>query len=401
MPVYSYKAVDVDASVVAGEVSADTPRQARDALRSRGLTIAQIQARRESAGVGFWQRRAAKRHDARTVEFIRNLSTLLGAGIPLLEALDTLAKRQQGTFGAMVLGLRERIASGSGLAEAMERHSAFFDGLCVAIARVGENTGTLDVALARLADFKEHTRRLRSRVGTAFLYPAIVGIVGVAVMIFLMTFVVPKLLSTLAESGRELPAVTRVVKGASDFLLGYGWVVATGVAVLAVAVKLLVRTPVGLRTWHRLLLQVPLVGELVRKETIARLAVVLAALLRSGVVFLRALEVARGTVRNAVFRDALVRCEQAVGAGQDIAVPLEQTGVFPPMVIKMLAVGQQAGELEQMLDQLAAAYEHQVDTATQRLTAVLEPALIIALALMVGFIAFATILPILEASNVL
>jgi len=401
MAVYSYKAIDADASAVTGEVAADTPRQARDLLRQRGLTVEQIQAREERPMPTFWERRQAGRQAAKTVGFIRDLSTLLTAGIPLLEGLDTLARQHKGAFRAVVLSMREHIAAGGSLADAMARKQAFFDDLCVGITRVGENTGTLDAALGRLADFKEHGQRLRSRVGTALLYPALVAIVGVAVTIFLMTFVVPSLLSTLAESGKELPAITGVVKGVSDFLIGYGWALLAGVVGVAAAVKLLLNTPGGRRRWHQLLLRIPLVGELITKETIARLSVVLAALLRSGVVFVQALEIARRTVRNVVFQEALARCEEAVRAGQDIAVPLERTGVFPPMVVQMLAVGQQTGEVENVLERLARAYEHHVETATQRLTAVLEPALIVILALMVGFVAFATILPILEASNVL
>jgi len=401
MPVFAYRAIDATAAAVTGEVAADTPRQARDRLRALGLTIELIQPRPRREKPGFWQRRRARRRSGEVVGFIRDLATLLAAGIPLLEAVDTLARQHKGPFGAAVLALGEDIAAGSSLAEAMKANGAYFDQLCVSIAAVGENTGTLETALARLAEFKEHARRLRGRVATALIYPGIVATVGVAVTVFLMTFVVPQLLTTLSESGRPLPAVTRWVKAASDFLLGYGWAVCLGAIALAVGAKLLIATPAGRRGWHRLVLRIPLVGELVRKETIARLAVILAALLRSGVVFLQALTVARNTVRNEVFREELGRCERAVTAGRDIAPALQGSAVFPPMMVKMLAVGQQAGELEGMLEQLAVAYEHQVETATQRLTAVLEPALIIALAMLVGFVAFATVLPILEASHVL
>lgn len=401
MAVYSYKAVEADDSPITGDVAAGSPRQARDLLRAKGLTVHQIQARPEKVTINFWSHRRARRHSPAITGFVRDLSTLLAAGIPLLESLDTLIRQNKGSVRAVLLDLREQIASGNSLAEAMRRQGAFFDDLCVNIAGVGENTGTLDVALARLADFKEHAQRLKSRVGTALIYPGIVALVGMAVMIFLMTFVVPNLLATLQQSGRPLPAVTRIVKGISDFLRGYGWLAGLGVIALGFGLRRLIGTARGKMLWHRIILRLPLVGELVRKETIARLAVVLAALLRSGVVFLQAVQIARKTTGNVIFQKALLACEEAVESGQDIAMPLEKTGVFPPMVVQMLAVGQQAGELENMLEQLAKAYERHVDTATARLTAVLEPALILILAIMVGFIVFATILPILEASNVL
>jgi len=401
MPVYTYRAIDVDATPLTGEVAADTPRQARDELRRRGLTIERIDARREKRGWELLRRRRAKRAAPRVAAIVRDLATLLGAGIPLIEALATLARQHRGRFKAMLLAVREDVSAGASLADAMARRDDFFDELCVAITRVGESTGTLAEALSRLADFKEHTGRLRSRVGAALLYPAVVCTLGVAVTLFLMTFVVPNLLHALTQAGRELPTVTRIVQAVSDFLIHQGWVLAVGLLAVAVGVHLLLRTNAGQRAWHRLLLRIPLVGDLVLKESVSRLAVVLAALLRSGVVFVEAVRITRATMRNAALAEALQRCEAAVAAGADIAAPLERAKVFPPMVVQMLAVGQQAGELEQMLEQLAAAYSQHVETATARLTAVLEPLLIVILAVVVGFVAFATILPILEASNVL
>ena len=401
MPVYTYKAVDLDATAVAGEVAADTPRQARDLLRGRGLTVEQIRPRPPREAASVWARRRARRHAGRTTGFIRDLAALAGAGIPLTDSLQTLSRQYSGPFGAVVLSVGERVASGASLAEAMEAQGPWFDRLCVSIVRVGERTGTLDEALSKLADFREHAEGLRSRIGTVLLYPAIVTVIGTGVTVFLMTFVVPRLLSALRDSGRELPAITRAVQAVSDFLLGYGWLVGLAVVAAVIGLRLIVRTGPGRRAWHRLLMRAPLVGELIVKETLGRLAVVLAALLRSGVVFVEALEVAEETTANVVFRAALARCREAVAAGKDLAEPLERAGVFPPMVVRMLAVGQQAGELEGMLEKLAASYERQVAVATARLAAVLEPLLIVVLALMVGVIALATILPILEASNVL
>lgn len=401
MPVYTYKAIDLDAAEVSGELAADTPRQARDELRARGLTIRQVRPRPQRARAGFWQRRRARRHSRRIVAFTRDLSTLLGAGIPLIESIDTLIGPRSGPLKEVLLALREDVASGAGLAEAMERAQPYFDELSVSVTRVGESTGTLEVALERLADFKEHGLQLRGRIATALMYPAMVSLVGLCVMIFLMTYVVPDLLAPLQESGRPLPMVTRLVKGASDFLLDWGLLVLAAGAGLAAALALAVRTRRGRRLWHWALLRIPLVGELAAKETIARLAIVLASLLRSGVLFLQALGIAARTVPNVVFQEALKRCEDAIAAGQEISAPLARTKVFPPMVVQMMTVGQQSGEIEPMLERLATAYERQVETATARLTAVLEPALIILLAVMVGTIAFAIVLPILEASNVL
>ena len=400
MPVFGYRALDVDASTVTGTIIADTARAARDDLRERGLTVAEVMTVEEGGTVRLWRRpgRAAR---VEIVSFVRELATLLAAGIPLLRALDTLVRQHRGRFKAVIQTLRDRIASGASLADAMADQPTWFDELAASIVRVGENTGTLDTALEQLAAFQEKAHRLRSRVTTALIYPAVVCTVGVVVTVFLMTYVVPQLLSTLTESGRPLPTPTWIVKGASDFLIGWWWALLAAVAGLVLALKAVARTAWGRVALDRLWLRLPLVGDLIAKENTSRLAVVMAALLRSGLVFDEAIRITRGTVRSEVFRRAMEAWEQAVVAGRDVAGPLESSGVFDPMVVEMLAVGQQSGELETMLEQLSRGYDEQVATATQRLTSVLEPVLIVVLAVVVGFIAFATIMPILEVSHVL
>jgi type II secretory pathway component PulF len=281
----------------------------------------------------------------------------------------------------------------------MREQPGVFDEFCHSIAAVGEDAGTLDASLDRLADFRERSDQLRGRVGTALVYPGIVLSMAVFAATFLMTFVVPRILEPLLEQGHELPLPTLIVKGMSDFLLAWWWAVLAAAVVLVTALTLAVRTPRGRRAWHGLLLRLPVFGPLARKQAVVRVAVVLSTLLRSGVVFLTALQVARRTVGNAVVADALARCEQAVAAGGDIAEALGRTKAFPPTVVQVFAVGQQTGRLDEVLDRLAHAYDQQVAAASQRLAAVLEPALIVALAGVVLFIILATVLPILEAGN--
>ena len=305
------------------------------------------------------------------------------------------------SFKAVIQGLTDCISAGTSLAEAMDQHPVWFDELCVNIVRVGENTGSLEGALKRLADFKEKTQELRSRVITALLYPAVVFIMGLAVTVFLMTFVVPNLLKALSEAGKELPLVTRIVKAASDVLVGWWWAILIGAACFVLLFRVVLRTEWGRFSFDRLALGFPMLGDLNRKENISRIAVVMAALLRSGLQFVEAIRITKRTIRNSVYRRAMADYERAVTAGSDVAEPLKASGVFSPMVVQMLAVGQESGELEDLLEQLAEAYDREVDTATRRLTSLLEPLLIVLLAILVGFIILATILPILEASNVL
>ncbi len=401
MPVFAYKAIDLDASAVGGTIIADTARQARDLLRERGLTITAVRTVAEGDRPTFAERRRGRKAQGEVVAALREMATLLATGIPLLAALDTLLKQHGGRFRAVLQQVRDQVTGGSGLADAMARHPAWFDETSVAIARVGESTGTLAESLKHLAAFKEKGQRLKGRITTALVYPAIVSVIGLAVCLFLMTYVVPTLVGALEEAGRTLPAVTRAVKAASDFLLAWWWAILAGLGGVVVALRLVWATERGRFSLDRLILAVPVIGELVRKETTSRMAVVMAALLRSGVRFGEAVRITRETLRSRVFRRALDDYEKAVTAGRNISEPLEAAGVFSPLVVQVLAVGQESGRLEEMLEGLAEGYDHQVATATERLTAAVEPLLIVLLAVLVGTVAFATILPILEASHVM
>ena len=282
----------------------------------------------------------------------------------------------------------------------MREQPDVFDEMCVSIAEVGENAGTLDVALERVAEFKERSPAFRNRLGTALLYPAVVLTMAVGVSVLLMTVVVPNLLNTIQEAGRPLPLPTRVVKAASDWLVG--------VLVAAAARRRGGRRrrprsccarPAGDCCGTGSLLRIPIAGDLARKQAIVRVCVVLSTLLRSGLVFVRSVQIARQAATNLVLAGALERCEAAVQTGRDIAEAMRETGAFPPVVVRVFSVGQQSGRMEEMLDRLAADYDRQVTAAAQRLTAVLEPVLILVLVVLVGFISLATILPLLEAAN--
>lgn len=412
MPVFAYIARAPNRAATSGVLSADSPRQARDVLRARGLSVERVtpqdprprNAERgggggDDAGIRPARRPFARRHAAKVVSFIRELSTLLAVGIPLLEAIDTILAQHKGPFRAALLDVRDRVASGVSLAEAMRGQPALFGEMDVSIAEVGENAGNLDVVLERLADFKERAHGLRSRITTALIYPGIVMTMAAGVSVLLMTVVVPNLLAALTDAGRPLPLATRVVKAASEWLVEWWWLLLLLAGAAAALGGALLRTPRGLGAWHRLQLRIPLLGEMVRKGAIVRIAVVMATLLKSGVVFVRAVQIAQRTTANTVLRSALARVESAVTGGRDIGAALAETRAFPPLVAQIFAVGQQSGRLEEMLERLAADYDRQLTTAAARLTAALEPMLILFMVAVVGFIAFATILPMLEAAD--
>ena len=404
MGVFAYKATNQQGKRVQGTIVAETPRLARDALRDKGLVIQKVSQRKDRETFSFNSLSSlitARQQRHKVVAFIRELSTLLAVGTPLLESMDVIIRQHDGAFASALLQIRERIAGGSSLAEAIKLEPQLFDAMDVSIVEVGESAGMLETALERLGDFKERWQTLKGRITTALIYPCIVVFVGLVVGIFQMTYVVPNLLSALLESGHELPWITKVVKFASDVLIDKGSLLLLITVILIAILRAILKTQRGLQVWHRMQLNLPVLGELVRKQALVRIAVVMSTLLRSGVVFVRAIQIAQQTTHNVILRDSLHQCEEAIYAGSDIAESMEQVGSFPPLVVQIFAVGQQSGRLEEMLDRLANDYDKQVQTAANRLTAILEPVLIICLAIFIFAIAAATVFPILEASNVL
>jgi type II secretory pathway component PulF len=404
MPVFAHKSITDSRATTSGTVIADSPSAAREILRAQGLRTLRIE---EISSPGS-SRTAGSRNfrgfrggsSASLVAFTRELATLLAVGVPLTEAIDTVSEQYTGRFREGLLQLRDKIAAGATLADAMRQRPDLFDDMTISVVEVGENAGRLEDVLETLADFKERWQELANHVLSALIYPAIVIAMAFGVSIFLMTFVVPNILTGLIEEGRPLPWVTTVVKAGSDLLLNHGWWFGPTLLVSALAIYLLLTGPLK-RQFHAAAIGLPLLGQMIRKQAIVRMATVIATLMRSGVTFERATDIAAASTANLTMRSALLKVGEAVRSGSDIAEALRDTRAFPRTVVQIFAVGQESGRLEDMLDRLAKDYDRQVYTLARRLTAVLEPAMIIVLAVIVGFIAFATMLPILEAGNVL
>ncbi|WP_029246821.1 type II secretion system F family protein [Schlesneria paludicola] len=402
MPSFYYQALDAKSTDRSGTVVAESGRDARVQLRLRGLTILSIHEQRmRSSRSVIKLLRPRARSAGQVASAIRDLATLLSTGIGLVDALDTICLQYTGRFRLALQTLRERVAGGSNLSEAMQLDPEVFDELTVQMVRVGENAGTLDTVLDRLADFRERYLQFKDRVTTALIYPAIIVLLAFSVSIFLMTVVLPMLLENLVASGRPLPWPTRVLKMLSETLTVHGWWLGALAAAIVFGGVVFINTPRGKRIWHRLFFSLPILGPLAKKQEIARAAIIISTLMENGIVFVDAIETASRTAKNVLLKDALDAIRLRVQSGGDIGVALTATGIFPPLVIQIFTVGQQTGELERMLNRLASGYEAQVASATSRLTAALEPILIVVLAVVVGFILFATILPILEAGNVL
>ena len=415
MPVFAYTGVDAERRTVRGTITADSPRAAREDLRSSGVRVRGIEnaggavARdaTPAAGQSHWQsirnqklRWGRRSRRAAWVTAMDELSMMLGAGLPILESLETIADQHRGSFRAAVLSVREAVAGGASLTGALGTQGNAFDAASLQMVTVGENSGSLDTVLARWAAFERKRLTTRDRVTTALVYPAFLVVFGSAAAVFLMTWVLPPLLENLEDTVDTLPWPTRVARAMSNVLLDHSLAVIV-VAVTAVGGGFWFwSSERGRRWWHRWLLRLPLIGPMSVKQAVSRIAGVIATLSSSGVELTRAFELARDSIDNTVFQDALVDCTTKISAGSEVADAMQSTGVFPPLAVRVFSVGQESGKLDSMLWRLSEDYDRQVATTSARLTALVEPVLILGLAVAVGFLLLATILPILEAGNV-
>lgn len=421
MPIFEYKAYAAGGAVQSGVIDADTTREARQRLRRENLLVSEIHelrgGRRTSAkspakkGVSGLvdrlrrQRQAQATPSMRDLEVLtsvtRQMGTLLSSGIPLAETLKAIIEQaERRDVETMFREIRERINSGGSLADALSEHPRLFSELYVNMVRAGEATGNVDVVLRRLADYLQAQRALRRKIVSAMTYPAMMIAIGLIVVSILMAVVVPKITGMLTDQGKTLPAPTQVLIFVSDLFKDWWWAGALGIAAVSFAIERVYRTDKGRMFIDRNVLRIPILGDLLRKQAVSRFTRTLSTLLQSGVPAVQSLEITRTVVGNRVLADATEHIRVKILEGTDISTPLKATGVFPPVVSYMVAVGEQSGELEQMLDRVAIAYDEEIDVATERMTSVIEPIMIVVLALVVGYIVISIVLPILQIGQV-
>ena len=401
MSTYQYRGTDAAGRSLRGMIAADTLRAARDRLRESGVIVNRIEERALRSQAGLFSQLKRRRYSGALTEFLRELSTLLQAGVPLLEAMDCSLPQVRTGLQASLVALRDRVSTGESLATAMQQESWLFDDMMIGMVRVGEHAGNLEEVLDQVSTFRENSSQLRDRVLSAIMYPAIVLCVSVAVSLFLMTVVVPMLLKNLEELGSKLPWPTRVLKSLSDLLLGHGWWLILVIAAIAIAALAWTKSKSGRMFVSKFALKVPILGTLIRKQAIGRMSLVIACLLRSGVELVEAFAIAEKSCSNLVIQKSLAQIRADVQTGVGLKEAVARHAVFPPAVAQIFSLGQQSGQLDSMLDRLGRDYDRQATVLSGRLTAVAEPILILMLSVVVGFILFATVLPILEAGNVL
>ncbi|TWT82578.1 putative type II secretion system protein F [Planctomycetes bacterium CA13] len=399
MPIYGYSGVDAQGDRIKGTVSADSPRASRDQLRGRGVQVNSLSLIESSNKTSWWQALGQHRARYQWGGAAHELSLLLRAGISVDEALEILAGQYHGTFRDSLKRLHDQISAGRSLAEAMSDEPGIFDAASIRLVEVGENAGTLEVVLDELADFKQRMSEFGDKIATALMYPVFLLLFGTAAMVFLMTWVLPPLLENLQETLDEIPWPTRVAKFASETLVNHGGKLFLLASLSVAALIAFARTPNGQHWIHRTVLKLPLLGPILTKQHVARVSMIIGVLLRSGIPLSQALELASRSTQNRVIRDCLEQCGQDLTAGRNLANSLSKYDVFPPLAVRVFSVGQDSGELDEMLIRLGEDYNHQVQVASTRLTTLLEPALILFMAVMVGFLLVATILPILQAGK--
>lgn len=402
MATFFYQGLDSTGRRVKGVVAADSARAARDQLRQQGLRVKQISERStasvKSSWLGYLR---SRRYQSSLTEFYRELTTLLQASVPLLDAVDSCLAQVPSGLHAALSSLRNKVSEGASVADAMAAEPWLFDEMTIGMVRVGETAGNLDEVLDQVATFREQSSQTQDRVLSAIMYPTIVFFVSIAVTLFLMTVVVPMLLDNLTELGSKLPWPTRLLKWLSDLLLTHGWWIGLVFTVLCGCLVAWSRSPNGRRWVGKLMLKVPVLGNLIRKQSISRSVLVVACLLRSGIELVQAIRIAAQSCRHLTFRDAFLQIASEIEKGQGLREAFAKQPAFPASVAQVFSLGQQSGQLESMLVRLGKDYERQCSVLAGRLTTIAEPILIVLLSIVVGFIMFATVMPILEAGNML
>jgi general secretion pathway protein F len=401
MPRYHYTAIATSGKKVKGSITAESPYAARKQLRVRSIhpsSVTQVSSKSESKAALFSI--FAKSTKSQIIDFTNQMATLLNSGIKLTEALSVLTLQVSDVrFKNAIVDIRDRVVTGESFTDALSDYGDFFDVIYVSMVRVGEVTGSLGLSLATISGFMEKRRRVESKVMTAMVYPIVLIVFCLAAIIVLTTTVIPKIGEQIKRSGQELPGITKLLMGVGHVLTSW-WVLVVIGAIVGIVwgLRKFLKTNRGAYMRDKFLLSLPLFGPLIKQRVVARFASTLSTLLSSGLAMAESLRVVAEVTGNSLMKKAIQQARERILAGADIATPLRDSGVIDPAIAHMVAVGEKSGELELMLKNISDNLEASTDVVIERLGAAVEPVIIIIMAAIVGLIAYATILPILEVS---
>ncbi len=405
MPVYEYKALNQAGKTTSGIIDADSPVSARQKLRGSGIFPVEVkETTSRPKGV------ASGQHSFSTLfqrvkpgeisVMTRQLSILLGAGVTLVTSLDALIAQMTNPLLKKIMSqIKESVNEGNSLAFSLSNHPKVFSQIYINMVRAGEASGSLDVVLDRLAEFSERQETLKGRFKAAMAYPVIMFFIGTGILFFLVTFIVPQISDIFTDMKQTLPLPTLILISASNFLQSFWWLVLLVSGGILIILRQLLKTPKGTYIWDKLKLRAPVFGIINIKMAMARFGRTLGSLVQNGVPLLSALEIVRSIVNNTLITQDIDNAMEQIGEGKSLAAPLGQSRWFPAIAVQMVAVGEQSGELETMLNKIADIYEGETEAQVMALTSLLEPVMILGMAVSVAFIVFSILLPIFDINQ--
>ncbi len=400
MPVYLWEGVTKKDEIKKGEIEAVDEITVRGLLRRQGFKSIEVKVKPKDL-LEYLPFLKGKIKEKNVVVFCRIFSTMINAGLPLIQCLDLLAQQEQNkAFSKIIRSVKEDIEGGTSLTNALKKYPEIFDELFVNLIAAGEAGGILDVILERLSNYMEKAMKLKARVKGAMTYPIAVLVISFAVVALLLIKVIPVFKKMFEGMGGQLPGLTQALITASEFMQSYWYIIVAIIVIIYVAMSRFYKTEKGRWTIDSIMLKAPVFGDLLKKVAVAKFSRTLSTMMSSGVPILEGLTIVSKTSGNVVIEDALIKTRQSISEGRTIAEPLSETGIFPPMVVQMISVGEATGALDSMLSKIANFYDDEVDVAVDAMTALLEPVMMVFLGGVVGGMIVAMYLPIFKLASV-
>ncbi len=408
MPVYEYKALNAKGKSVSGIIDTESSSTARQKLRSSQIfpiEIKEVYATQKESGkkssISISLLFSRVRQSEITM-MTRQLSTLVGAGFPLVSAIATLIPQTKSIIFQKTLSqIKDSIEEGSSFASALSLYPETFSPIYINMVRAGESSGTLEIVLERLADITENQQALTNKIKSMLAYPAIMTVIGSGVLFFLLAYIVPKITTIFEDVNRVLPAPTRFLITTGDILKSFWWLFLILIVVAIFCFRALRKTEKGKYIIDRFILSLPVAGELVKKLAVARFARTLGSLLENGVTLLSSLEIVKNIVGNVIIAEVVEKAAGDVEKGQALGKTIESSNIFPNLSVQMILVGEQSGELEPMLNKVADVFEGEVESTVIAMTSWLEPVIILVMGVVVAFIVLSIVLPIMEMNRLI
>ncbi len=402
MPIYTYKGIDSIGNNIKGSITTESISQAKSRLSSKGVMLTQISEQKSSRqskeqSLNFIQNISVEDLSLMT----RQLATLVKAKIQIVEALGALMEQTENQRLRVILSeVRKKVNEGSSLHNALRDYSKVFNNVYTNMVEAGEQSGTLEIVLLRLADFTESQLKLKNRIKSAITYPIIMVVIGTIMFGVIFTVVIPKITKVFITMKKSIPLTTQICIWISEFFRNYWYLIILGIFFSYTSFMKYINTSKGKRWWHSLNLKLPIIGELITMINVSRFCSTLETLLNSGVPILTSMKIVKNLISNTHMQEVIEKARSNVQEGASIAAPLKKSQLFPPMVTHMISLGENSGELEPMLKIVAESYEDQVSNKLNGLTSILEPIMMVFMGAAVGFIVFSVVVPMMELNTI-